>query len=454
MGVDGMDVAPQTRGLVQQEQQASTVQPATWEKSIIICSRLLGIAVQILQAHLLGAQVFGIYLFVQWLALLSVPALSTGISTLASRRIAFLQSREAPRLIAGIFYFLWYRQHRQIARYCLWYFLLAYLLAQIMHAYAANLLLLAGLAMLPLQLSNVVGTTLRGLRRTDLLALLDFFGVLLALLFTILLSQAVKTPPEMFLLAGALASTLTLILSVASIMRILPLAQARRPGIFLRERLLDSLKPSWLLFLCDAIVWQNAELLLLACWPGSREMGYYAFCVLISNGFLGLAPALFTNLTLPLWLRHRAIPRSNNAYDAFIRTSRDIAFLAIPCSLALILFAPTLVVNFLGNSFLPIIQPLQILLVSATLGSIATIGMTHLAQGESKQVLLRLNGTAAALKIVLSVPLVVCWGITGAAIACALVQGGASLAAFSLCFLRLRRMRQTGTLEKRKGAAS
>ncbi len=435
-----MDVAPQTRSLVQQEQvRASIIQPTSWEKSIIICSRLLSLAMLIVQARLLDVQAFGIYLFVQWLALLSVPALRVGISTLASRDIASLQSREAPRLVAGIFYFLWHRQHLQILRYCLWYLLLSYVLAQFFHAYSAQSLLLAGLATLPLQLSNVVGTTLRGLRRSDLLALLDFFGVLLTLMLTMLISQLVRASLEMLLLAGTLASTVTLILSVASIIRILPLEQARRPGIFLRERLLDRLEQPWRLFLFDAIVWQNGELLLLAGWFGPAKTGYYALCTLLCNGFIDLAPALFTSLALPFRLCWRARPPSASTCDAFIAASRDIALLAFPCCLALILLMPTLIREGLGSAYLPVVEPLQILLISATLGSIATVSMTHLARETGRGMLLRLHGWAAALKMVLLLPLIATWGISGAAIACAIAQGGTALAALVFCYAYLKR---------------
>lgn len=429
-----MDITPQTRSLVQPKQASRYMIPLlNWEKSITLCSRLLSGIVLIVQARLLGLQAFGIFLFLQWLALLSIPALRVGLSTVTSRRIASLQSREAPRLVAGIFYFLWHRQHYQILRYCLWYLLLAGVLTQFLHAYSTKSLLLAGLATLPLQLSNVVGTTLRGLRRSDLLTLLDFFCILLTLLLTMLISLLVGVSLEMIMLACTLASTLTLILSVVSITRILPLERARRPGIFLHERLLASLEQPWLLFLFDAIVWRNGELILLACWLGPTKTGYYALCVLISNSFMRLAPALLTHLPQP-----QSSKRFVNAHNSFLRASLALALLSIPTCLALILLLPTLIANSMEGAYLPIVQPLQILLISAALGSIASVSMTHLSQGEAHPLLLWLHGAAAAAKVALSIPLIIGWDIEGAAIACAIVQSGTALIALPLCYFHLK----------------
>ena len=75
------------------------------------------------------------------------------------------------------------------------------------------ILLLAGLSTLPLLLSNIAGTTLRGLRRADLLIMLQLFTVLLSLLLIVVAMRINGKPIEAFQLAFALASTLTLILA-------------------------------------------------------------------------------------------------------------------------------------------------------------------------------------------------------------------------------------------------
>ncbi len=95
-----------------------------WSNCTILCSLSISASISIVIARALGPQIFGSYLFAQWLATVTVPVIGTGMSTLVSRQLAEIQSHESPRLIAGVFYFLWYRQHRSILLYCLTYVLL------------------------------------------------------------------------------------------------------------------------------------------------------------------------------------------------------------------------------------------------------------------------------------------------------------------------------------------
>lgn len=210
-------------------------QPGLWQKGTVACSMLISASMYIVIARTLGPQTFGGYVFVQWLATVAVPAIGAGISALSSCQLADIQSRESPQRAAGIFYFLWYCQYRRILCYSLLYLLLAFPLAQIFHALTPIQLLLASLSVLPLFLSSVVGTTLRGLRRSDLLALLHLFGSLVTILLVIFATQVDGQKVEAFLIAVALASTMTLILAVICVIQLLPLSAALQPGFFLRR---------------------------------------------------------------------------------------------------------------------------------------------------------------------------------------------------------------------------
>jgi O-antigen/teichoic acid export membrane protein len=391
-------------------------------------------------AHVLNPQIFGNYLFAQWLATITVPVIGTGMSTLVSRQLATTQSRESPRLIAGIFYFLWYRQHRSILLYCLLSCVLAWTLTRVLHAFSPGLLLLSSLATLPLLLSSVAGTTLRSLRRADLLTMLHLFGALLTLFLVMAATQISGQPVEAFILVFALSSTLTLILAVICVTRLLPLEQALTPGIFLKERLIKSLHLSRVNFLLDAIVWQRTELLLLACWHNSAEVGFYALSAMISTRAIGIAPSLFSQWFFPLVLRYVPGHRYLNPYDAFVKTSCYIIFLAVPICTGAIMLCPTLILLILGPNYLPMVYPLRILLMAAAFGSIATVSLTHLAsyeQHHSLQAMQRLqrqlNIAVALLKIVLAIPLVWFWGVTGAAIASATSQIASTLVSILLC---------------------
>lgn len=410
-----------------------------WQNAIIACSILITACIYTTIARTLGPRMFGSYLFAQWLATVTIPVIGTGMSTLTSRQIAATQSRESPRLIAGIFYFLWYRQHRSILFYCLVYLVLSFALASIFHDFTPGLLLLSSLATLPLLLSSVAGTTLRSLHRSDLLTMLNLFGNLLTLFFVIVATQVNGKPIEAFVLSFALSNTLTLILAVICVIQLLPLDHALAPGIFLRERLIRNLQYSRVHFALDAIVWQRSELLLLACWHNSQELGFYALSAIISIRVIGLAPALFSKWVFPLVIRYLPQHRYINQYDAFVRTSCYIIFLAVPICTLMIWLCPDIMAYYLGTAYLPMIKPLRILLIAAVFGSISTVSLTHMAsherhdQRQMQHMQRKLNISVAVLKIGLAIPLIIFWSMTGAALASAIAQITSALLSILLC---------------------
>ncbi|HLG74904.1 MAG TPA: polysaccharide biosynthesis C-terminal domain-containing protein [Ktedonobacteraceae bacterium] len=420
-----------------EERTESHLHPQLWQRGIVLCCVGITAIVYVLIAQALGPQAFGRYLFVQWLATVALPMLGVGVSTLTSNQLATIQSRESPRRMAGIFYFLWYRQHQSILLYCLLYLLLAFPLARLFHIFSVSLLLLSGLATLPLLLSSVVGTTLRSLRRADLLTMLHLFNELLTLLFVTVALQVEGRPLEAFLLAFALAHTLTLILAVICVIHLLPLEKALQPGIFLKERLQQSLTHAWLPFTLDTIIWHRSELFLLACWRSSAELGFYALSALISMAIMNVSPALYFYGIYPLF--QRTLPRYRTAYDAFIKISCCILFLAILCSSLAVVFSPTLVTQWLGSAYLPLIRPLRILLVAAVFGSMASVSLTHMTSGEEQHVRRWPEFVVACVKIILAIPLIAFWGIVGAAVVSACAQIASALLSMMQCRQLLKR---------------
>ncbi len=422
---------PQSHGVFTPQSTDSAANVRMWQRGSICCSLLIDTSIYVLIARTLGPWTFGSYLFVRWLATVATPLIGAGVSIPTSRQLALLQSRQSPRLVAGIFYFLWYRQHRSILLYSLLYLLLAIPLAHLFHAFSPPLLLLAGLSMLPLLLSSVAGTTLRSQRRVDLLVGLHLFSAFLTLLLVIIAALIAGTHIEAFLLACALASTFTLILAVICIIRLLPLESALRPGIFLQEKLEQNLTHNWLSFTLDVIIWQPGELLLLACWHNPADLGFYALSALITMGVMSLTPALFMHWVLPLCAH--SLPRYFNAYDSFIKTSCYIVFLAVIICIIFSIFSPKMICYCLGTVYLPVVRPLRIMLIAAVFGSIATISLTHLKQRSPQKAQQYLDIGIAMLKIVLAVPLIAQWGIVGAAIASTLAQCACALVAILFC---------------------
>ncbi len=387
-------------------------------------------------------------MFVLWLATVAVPAIGVGMSSQTRRYIAGIQGREEPRIAAGIFSFVWQRQYRSILLYCVVYILLAFPLSWFFGGNAPILLLLlAGLSALPLLLSGVASITLRSLRRFDLLGAIHLFGAVTTVLLVIIsiITMATSVTPastvtqlqsnqvEIFLLISAVASTLTLAIALICIVRLLPIREATPPGPTLKDRLTRGLNNSLLLFTLDVIVWQRSELLLLARGHSTAEMGYYALSTIISTAFIDISPTLLSTCLLPLLLRYVPSQRYTSASDAFTKTSRSIALLAIPLCLCAILFCPAIISFCFGNAYLPVVTPLRILLVSAAFGSISAVSLTHLANGDRKRTQIRLGTAAAFLNIVLAVPLIAFWGVTGAALACAIAQIASATGSILIC---------------------
>jgi O-antigen/teichoic acid export membrane protein len=417
----------------------SLTQSRIWQNIILASATLVNISIYIIIAHTLSTQLFGSYLFAQWLVTVTIPVIGTGMSTLASRQIAVTQSQETPQLIAGIFYFLWYRQLRSIVPYCLVYLCLSVALTLLFHDDTPEILLFSSLATLPILLSSIAGTTLRSLRRSDLLTMLRIFGNLLTLFFIIIAIQIKCASVAVFIFAFALSNTLTLMLAIVCIACLLPLKRAVAPCIFLTERLIRHIHYSRISATLDAIVWQRSELLLLACRHNTRELGFYALSSIISARVIDVAPALFSQWIFPFVMHYCSGSRFLNQYDAFVITSCYIIFLAVPIAMAMIVLCPNLLIFALGNSYLPVVKPLRILLIAAVFGSIATVSLTHIANDQhyNKQHVQRIQRHlatgVACLKILLAIPLVILWGITGAALASALAQIASALISILLC---------------------
>src|SRR5438067_413564 len=83
----------------------SVIRPGFWRLSTAACSIILSTISSILIARSLGPSAFGIYMFVLWLATVAVPVIGVGTSTVTSRHIADIQSREKPQVVAGVFRF-------------------------------------------------------------------------------------------------------------------------------------------------------------------------------------------------------------------------------------------------------------------------------------------------------------------------------------------------------------
>ena len=419
----------------------SVTRPGFIRLSAAVFSTLAGIGSSILIALTLGPNAFGIYTFVLWLATVFVPIIGVGMSTATNRSIAEIQHQQEPHMAAGIFRFVWRCQSRSMFVYCGVYLVLVLPLSWWFGTNAPIVaVMLAGVGTLPLLLSGVVGVTLRGLRRYDLLATIHLFSAVAGLFLITLAAQipiASGTPGTqigLFLLASALAGTLSLAVGVICVMRLLPVRNTRKPNVLVADRLRRGLSSSIPLFLLDAIVWQRSEVLLLGHWQSTAQLGFYSLSAIISADLMEFSPVALSTCMLPLV--SRAIPhwRYTSAADAFVKTSLSITLLALPVCILTIVFCPTAVVLCFGTAYLPMVLPLRLLTVSATIGSIATVSLTHLANDTGRRAQMRLGVVAATLNVLLAVPCIVLWGITGAAFACMVAQLVSAIGSILICW--------------------
>jgi len=405
-----------------------------WRLSTAACSAALSFCLSILLTRTLGPGAFGSYTLALWLATVMMPAIGIGASTLTSRHIAELQIREVPRLTAGIFYFVWRRQFGRILLYCLIYMLLIFPCSWFFGTRTPILLLLlAGLSVPPLLLGSVANITLRSLRRYDLIAVIHMVGILAALLLMLIATQVPGELIRLLLIASAMSSTFTLIIAFVCLTRLLPMGHALAPGFLLKERLTRSLNNSFLLFMLDVIVWQRSELVLIAHWRGAAELSFYALASMISASMMEIPPVLLSTCILPLLLRYVPGQRYSNTADAFIKTSCYMIVLAVLLCVVMVLFCPAIISSWFGDTYLPTVTPLRILLIGSTIGSISTVSLTYLANGERKQAQTQLGAITAALNIVLSIPCILMWGITGAALASTVVRVVSAVGSIVIC---------------------
>src|SRR5437762_2827265 len=117
--------------------QEDKTQEAWWQSGLTVGTTLLGLLSGLLIVHTLDVTAFGTLAFAQWLAMATLPIIGVGttaateLSATDSRQLVDIQRRETPRIAAGIFYFLWYRQCRTVFLYCLMYLLLAFPLSRV-----------------------------------------------------------------------------------------------------------------------------------------------------------------------------------------------------------------------------------------------------------------------------------------------------------------------------------
>lgn len=402
-------------------EKRQVVRPGIWRLSMAGCSLCVRFGTYMVTAYALGTQGFGVLLFVQWIAALLLPLIGTGMTPLASNRIVELQYSETRHTVAGIFHLRWRQQCMRVLLYCTIYVPLTFVLSLLTGGTIQfSLLLVAGTAATPLLLSNIATTTLQGLRRHNLLAMLRFFSTLLnfCLVYGVV-TQEHSSMIGMLLLVPAFTSIATLTIALICIARLLPLYDAVEPGPLLRERIEQSQHPAFLSFMIDTVVWR--ELLFLILILTTRHtlsiFGFYVFSLLLCTHLIEIVPTLFVTCMLPIMSHLFPARYYINPYTMFIKTFYMLALLTGTICVLISISCPLIIAVCFGSSYLPMVTPLRILLIGVAFGSVATVSLTYLTQSKRKREQMWLGIGVAVLHIGLALPCILLWGIVGAALA-------------------------------------
>lgn len=420
----------------------------------------------LLMAHSVSVQTFGLLLLLQWLSYAPLPLLGIGIDPVARRRIIHIQGQEPIYSAARIFRFLWHKQSYRILYYIATYLPLAYMLSFASHRLLSlPLLLLAGLTALPLLMNSIVGIALQSQERYQFLSLLSILNALLTLSLVSLVPLWPTTQRlELLLLLPAVVNGVTLVIALGYLARLLPFRGIPPVGPLLKQKIWQAARVSPLLFFMDIWTWRELPLLLLFLlyWHTHNsllDLTCYTFSLLLCTRLTEVAPTYFSTCLLPasspLYERLFKRPLALNSYDAFVQATCYISLLATFSCTLLTIFCPQLIVATLGPTYLPMVKMLRILLIAVVFSSIATVSLTHLERRRQlstqyvlyppqagQQALLRRHlyvriGTVA-LYILLAIPCMTLWGLTGAALASMLVRVGFALCSIVQCHHLLR----------------
>lgn len=170
------------------------------------------------------------------------------------------------------------------------------------------------------------------------------------------------------------------------------------------------------ILLVDAIVWQRSEVLFLKWYSSLAQIGFYALAYSIASK-LSDAANTFSTILLPLYSASYGHSGFREVGALFVRALKYLQMVMVPlCFLGAAIAGP--MVQFLyGERFLPLVVPLQILIVAQALTSIGVV-QSPLIIGTGKQSIIAKWGTVVAiLNIVLDLVLIPRYGALGAAVA-------------------------------------
>jgi O-antigen/teichoic acid export membrane protein len=176
-----------------------------------------------------------------------------------------------------------------------------------------------------------------------------------------------------------------------------------------------SLTISYILLL-DTIVWQRSEVLFLKWYSTLPEIAFYTLAYSVVSK-MGDIASVFTGTLLPFYSESFGRSGLQEMGSAFRNSLKYLQMGMVPLCVLGIVVAKPLVELLYGAKFLPLVLPLQILILSLAFTSIGGVG-SPLLVGTGKQAFIAWYGSfVAVLNLTMDFILIPRHGALGAAIA-------------------------------------
>jgi len=284
---------------------------------------------------------------------------------------------------------------------------------------------LAAVMLFAQALQQSLGAALAGVQRFDRMALISIY-VALASLASIGVAAVLHAGVMGMLWATLAGLSVTIWLYYRAVDEFLlklsprpPNPSPPAPDIFRRIRKF-SLTISYILLL-DAIVWQRSEVLFLKWYSTLPQIAFYTLAYSIASKLSDVA-STFSSTLLPIYSESYGRSGLRDVRPVFENALKYLQMLMVPLCLLGVAIAKPMVQLIYGQNFLPLVLPLQFLILTQAFTSTGVV-QSPLVVGTEKQSFIAKWGTVvAALNIALDLILIPRQGALGAAAANCIAQ--------------------------------
>lgn len=175
--------------------------------------------------------------------------------------------------------------------------------------------------------------------------------------------------------------------------------------------------------LVTALLWERSELIVLKAYAPWSDLGLYTAAYGISALVIRV-PSILATVLIPFVAELQGQERHAAVGEAFGRGARLLTLALAGPTMVACLAAPSLVHVVYGEDYAGAVVPLQILLLPLLFGGFGGAASKTMIGGGAARLLLKVESVGLLAKLGLALLLVPQFGAAGAAMACAVGQGG------------------------------